>query len=413
MVPDRFAPVLAQLAPLAERFAAAGHRLYLVGGTVRDLMVDAASDDFDIDLTTDARPPDIKSALDGWADAVWTQGERFGTIGAKHAGRTYEITTFRAESYSDESRKPHVTYADEIDVDLGRRDFTVNAMALELTGGDTPTLVDPHGGAVDLMQQTLRTPLGPEISFSDDPLRMLRAARFISRYDLKPTEQLVTAVEQMANRMEIVSAERIRDELDKLLAASHPSRGMRFLADIDAMPFVISGLAGADLAEIGLELDTADRDVELRRLILFQAVPAADRVTDISALRYSNHERKTMRLVLAALDDVRAQENWSDEEIRRLVDQVGSSRVELLFSLCRTVDGVTGAEAAYRLLAEREDLSDIGPVLGGDEVMAALGLTEGRQVGFVLDALRERRLREGPATRDEELGFIAGLDVSN
>src|SRR5690606_7303612 len=156
---------------------------------------------------------------------LWTQGERFGTIGAKHGDRTYEITTFRAESYADDSRKPHVVYADEIETDLGRRDFTVNAMALEVTGGATPTLVDPHGGAVDLMRHVLRTPLGPDVSFSDDPLRMLRAARFIARYDLDPDDRLVEAVRSMASRLEIVSAERIRDEFDKLLTVDHPAAG--------------------------------------------------------------------------------------------------------------------------------------------------------------------------------------------
>ena len=231
MIPDRFAPVLAELAPLAKRFADAGHRLYLVGGTVRDLMVDSGRSDYDLDLTTDARPPDIKACLAGWADAVWTQGERFGTIGAKFGERTYEITTFRAESYTDDSRKPHVTYADDVETDLGRRDFTVNAMALELTGGETPTLVDPHGGALDLINKVLRTPLGPDISFSDDPLRMLRAARFIAGYGLQPTEQLVAAVNDMAPRLEIVSAERIRDEFDKLITVDHPAAGLWFLYD--------------------------------------------------------------------------------------------------------------------------------------------------------------------------------------
>ena len=402
--------VIDEIRPVAERFAAAGFAVYLVGGTVRDLEWGAGVTELDFDLTTPARPEQIQEIIAPIAEAVWTQGERFGTIGAMIGGREYEITTHRAEWYVSDSRKPAVEFGDDVEADLSRRDFTVNAMALRLPDGE---LIDPFSGADALHSRHLETPIDAHVSFGDDPLRILRAARFITRYDMTPAKSLAAAASDLVGRLAIVSAERIRDELDKLLAASHPSRGMRFLADIDAMPFVISGLAGADLAEIGLELDTADRDVELRRLILFQAVPAADRVTDISALRYSNHERKTMRLVLAALDDVRAQENWSDEEIRRLVDQVGSSRVELLFSLCRTVDGVTGAEAAYRLLAEREDLSDIGPVLGGDEVMAALGLTEGRQVGFVLDALRERRLREGPATRDEELGFIAGLDVSN
>ena len=139
MVPERFEPVLRELSPLAERFHAAGYRLYLVGGTVRDLLVDSGRTDFDLDLTTDARPPEIKACLAGWADAIWTQGEKFGTIGANKVNpetgetRPYEITTFRAEAYTDESRKPHVVFADEIEADLSRRDFTVNAMALELT----------------------------------------------------------------------------------------------------------------------------------------------------------------------------------------------------------------------------------------------------------------------------------------
>ena len=202
MVPDRFAPVLRELAPLTERFRAAGHRLYLVGGTVRDLLVDSGRTDFDLDLTTNARPDQIKACLEGWADAIWSQGEKFGTIGAHKVNpetgerRPYEITTFRAEAYTDDSRKPHVVFADEIETDLSRRDFTVNAMALELTGdssaGDSsPVLVDPFDGAVDLATRTLRTPMGPDVSFSDDPLRMLRAARFIARYQLQPSEKLV------------------------------------------------------------------------------------------------------------------------------------------------------------------------------------------------------------------------------
>src|SRR5690606_28506244 len=173
---------------------------------------------------------------------LWTQGERFGTIGAKHGDRTYEITTFRAESYADDSRKPHVVYADDVETDLARRDFTVNAMALEVTGGATPTLVDPHGGAVDLARHVLRTPLGPDISFSDDPLRMLRAARFVARYDLEPVEPLVAAVRAMAERLAIVSAERIRDELDKLITVDHPAAGLWFLVD--------TGLADQFLPEL-------------------------------------------------------------------------------------------------------------------------------------------------------------------
>ena len=208
MIPDRFGPVLDEVAPLASAFAAAGHRLYVVGGTVRDLLLGDASFTTadDIDLTTSARPDEIKACLNGVAEAVWTQGERFGTIGARIGDRVYEITTFRAESYTDDSRKPHVVYADDVETDLARRDFTVNAMALEVTS-TAPVLVDPHDGAIDLATKVLRTPLSPEESFSDDPLRMLRAARFITRLDLVPTDDLVAAVRDMAPRLAIVSAE--------------------------------------------------------------------------------------------------------------------------------------------------------------------------------------------------------------
>ena len=189
MVPARFAPVLDELTPLAARFGAAGHRLYLVGGAVRDLLL-GVDHGGDRDLTTAAHPDEVKDLLRGWADAVWTQGERFGTIGARHhrddgTSLDVEITTFRGERYAEDSRKPDVTFANTIEADLERRDFTVNAMALELGAHDV-TLVDPYGGAADLAAARLRTPLSPEVSFDDDPLRMLRAARFIARFGLTP-----------------------------------------------------------------------------------------------------------------------------------------------------------------------------------------------------------------------------------
>ncbi len=235
MVPARIVAVLAELAPLGERFAAAGHRLYLVGGAVRDLLVGGDAAGGDRDLTTDARPEEVKQLLRGWADAVWTQGERFGTIGARRdrpdgTALTVEITTFRGERYDDDSRKPEVTFADTIEEDLARRDFTINAMALELLDDDA-VLVDPYGGAADLAAATLRTPLSPEISFDDDPLRMLRAARFIARFGLTPMPELVAAVRHRGDRLAIVSAERIRDELDKLIVVDSPAPGLWFLVD--------------------------------------------------------------------------------------------------------------------------------------------------------------------------------------
>ena len=257
MVPERFAPILAELSPLTERFAAVGKRLYLVGGTVRDLLIgrgDAGNvDQFDFDATTNARPDEIKAIIDGWADAMWTQGERFGTIGAKKAGRVYEITTHRAEAYSPDSRKPEVRFADAIEADLSRRDFTVNAMALELTG-DSPALIDPFNGAADLIARVLRTPLSPEESFSDDPLRMLRAARFIAALNLTPEPGLVAAVNAMAERLDIVSRERVQAELDRLIVLEHPTAGLWFLVD--------TGLANhffPELPAMSLEQDPIHR----------------------------------------------------------------------------------------------------------------------------------------------------------
>ena len=227
MIPDRLEPVLAELRPLADRFVAAGHSVYLVGGTVRDLLLGRPIVG-DYDLTTDARPPEIKRLLGDWADAVWTQGERFGTIGARKGDRSYEITTHRAEAYHADSRKPDVAFADAIESDLSRRDFTVNAMALALPD---PNLVDPFDGAADLAASRLRTPLSAAESFTDDPLRMLRAARFVAGYDLHPVDGLTDTIRDLRGRLEIVSAERIRDELDKLLTVEHPSAGLWLLVD--------------------------------------------------------------------------------------------------------------------------------------------------------------------------------------
>ncbi|MEO9223388.1 MAG: CCA tRNA nucleotidyltransferase, partial [Acidimicrobiales bacterium] len=202
MIPARLQPLLDEVRPLAEAFDAAGYRLYLVGGIVRDqLLGRELTSEADLDFTTDARPPETKKIIGPLASAVWAQGERFGTIGATIGGRTVEITTHRAEAYHPDSRKPDVAFADEIEADLSRRDFTVNAMALSLPA---PELIDPFGGAADLAAGRLHTPLGPHQSFSDDPLRMMRAARFIAGYGLVPEPELTLAVQEGADRITIV-----------------------------------------------------------------------------------------------------------------------------------------------------------------------------------------------------------------
>ncbi|MFM7068070.1 MAG: CCA tRNA nucleotidyltransferase, partial [Actinomycetes bacterium] len=229
MVPERHRLVIDLARPLATRFEASGHRLYLVGGIVRDMFADPSKvsgmTQDDVDLTTDASPEQILAAVQPVADAVWTQGIRFGTVGCSIEGHRFEITTHRAELYDAATRKPDVEFSVRIEDDLSRRDFTVNAMALEVTSSE-PQLIDPFAGLADLAAQRLRTPSEPAVSFSDDPLRMMRAARFIARFGLTPDPDLVTAVESMAGRLEIVSAERIRDELCKLLVVPDPSAGL-------------------------------------------------------------------------------------------------------------------------------------------------------------------------------------------
>ena len=237
MIPARFAPILQEMEPLAARFREAGHRLYLVGGTVRDLLLGDDSrpiDQMDFDATTTARPEETKKLVAGLADAVWTQGEKFGTIGLKMGTRVYEITTHRAEAYQADSRKPEVQYSDHIEADLARRDFTINAMALEVTG-NTPALVDPHNGMADLMARVLRTPLSPEESFSDDPLRMLRAARFASQLSFDVDSETVSAMQRLRESIRIVSAERIHGELVRLMQTDDPLRGIRLLVETGLM----------------------------------------------------------------------------------------------------------------------------------------------------------------------------------
>ena len=454
MIPDRFRPVLDELSPLTERFATAGHRLYLVGGTVRDLLIADDRDDFDFDATTTARPADIKACLAGWADAVWTQGERFGTIGAKKDGRTYEITTHRAEAYNDDSRKPHVEFADEIETDLSRRDFTINAMALELTS-PTPILVDPFGGAADLVTRTLKTPLSPEVSFSDDPLRMLRAARFIARYQLQPVDELTAAVRAMHTRLEIVSAERIRDELDKLITVEHPSAGLWFVIE--------TGLADEFLPELPamrLEQDPIHRhkdvlthtlavvenvrpdvraDFDFRRTRLaalfhdvgkpqtrgyqqgkgvtfhhHDAVGARMTRKRLTALRYSHDDVEAItELVALHLRFHTYQMGWADSAVRRYVRDAGGLLAELNVLTrcdCTTRNERKAAVLSQRMdelesriseLAQREELASIRPELDGKQVMEHLGIGPGPLVGKALAFLLEIRLDEGMLGHDE------------
>jgi poly(A) polymerase len=454
MVPDRFAPVLAELQPLTERFAAAGRRLYLVGGTVRDLLVNRADGAQDFDATTDARPDEIKSLLAGWADAIWSVGEKFGTIGAKRGERIYEITTHRAEIYRDDSRKPTVSFSDDVETDLSRRDFTINAMALELTSA-APVLVDPFGGAADLATRTLRTPLAPEVSFSDDPLRMMRAARFIAALGSEPVDGLAAAVRAMASRLEIVSAERIRDELDKLIVLEHPSAGLFFLVDTGLADHFLPELPGMRLEQDPIHrhkdvlthtiavVENVQRDFpgewDFRRTRLAALMhdvgkPRTRGYLPGKGVTFHHHEvvgarmtRQRLQALRYSSDDVEAitslvalhlrfhgyDQGWTDSAVRRYVTDAGPLLRELnVLTRCDcTTRNVRKAQQLSRRmdeleeriaeLAAKEELKAIRPELDGNEVMELLGLRPGPEVGKAMRFLLDIRLDEGVLGRDE------------
>ncbi len=461
MIPPRARELFEEVRPLADLFAASGARLYLVGGVVRDLFVTGTAPDDgaasrigeDVDLTTDAEPDRIKAIIAPLADAVWTQGERFGTIGCKVGDRTFEITTHRAEAYTTESRKPQVLYTTDLEVDLSRRDFTVNAMALDVTA-DAPELIDPFGGLADLVAGVLRTPLDPEVSFSDDPLRMLRAARFVAGYDLAPTDDLIAAVRRGVERLRIVSAERVRDELCKLVVLPDPSAGLWFVHD--------TGLAEVFLPELPamrLEQDPihrhkdvlthtiavvakSRRDLRVRLAALFHDVgKPKTRSIGGTGVSFHHHEvvgarmtrdrMKALRFSNEMIDDVTRlvylhlrfhtyQMGWSDAAVRRFVRDAGPLLSELIAltradcttrnrrraeALDRRIDDL---ELRIERLRESEELASIRPDLDGQQVMAHLGIAPGREVGQALEHLLELRLERGPL---EEAEAYAELDA--
>ncbi len=431
---------------MAERFAAAGHRLYLVGGVVRDALLDRLQPEADLDFTTDARPDDIEAVVSGWASVVWTQGKRFGTIGLKSPeGRIIEVTTHRAEAYRTDSRKPDVKFADAIDADLSRRDFTVNAMALSLPD---LKLIDPFSGAVDLAAKRLRTPLAAEESFSDDPLRMMRAARFIAGYGLQPDQDLVDAVVTMRARLDIVSDERIRDELDKLMVVERPGGGLWFL--------VRTGLAEEFLPELpalAVEQDPIHRHKDvLAHTIAVVENTSPDRLLRLSALfhdigkpktrsfgprgavSFHHHEvvgarmtRDRMRALRYSTEDTEIvtrlvelhlrfhtyRMGWTDSAVRRYVRDAGpllDQLNELTRCDCTTRNAAKARALSRRMdeleariaeLREQEELKSIRPDLDGNEVMKRLGLGPGRDVGQALEFLLELRLEEGPLGPEE------------
>lgn len=403
--------VLDEIAPLTAAFSAAGKSLYLVGGIVRDLHLNAPIESLDFDLTTDARPLEIKELVSPLADAVWAQGERFGTIGCRIGARPYEITTHRAESYGDGSRKPEVEFGDDIERDLSRRDFTINAMAVRVAVDVADAeLIDPFDGATHLEQLELRTPVEPEISFQDDPLRILRAARFIARYAMSPSDDLVAAARSLIDRMRIVSAERVRDEFDKLLLALEPSAGLAFLATVGAWDYVADTVPEDALSLIGVELDRSRVDLDLRRALVFRHCPPSARRVQFESMRYSNTDARSLRRVLAGFDLIEhGAEDFDEPTVRRLVDRVGYHSIPLVRALTDVVGrSDRGFGEVFRRLDSAEDLGDLTPVLDGETVMEVLGIAPGPEVGAALGVLRQRRLAEGPLDADGEISYLKG-----
>ncbi|HCV35709.1 MAG TPA: CCA tRNA nucleotidyltransferase [Acidimicrobiaceae bacterium] len=391
------------VAPLADRFDRAGHRLYLVGGVVRDGLMGRQVDTPDLDLTTDATPAQTRVLVDGIVDAVWLQGERFGTIGVRLAGHTIEITTHRAEVYTSDSRKPGVSYSTDLVEDLSRRDFTVNAMAVDVVDG---VLHDPHGGRLDLDAGLLRTPLDPEISFTDDPLRMMRAARFIAGYGFTPAPGLLDAVTSLADRMEIVSAERKCVELFRLLSLPDPGPGLVVLVEAGLVRYVFPKVAGLGRRVLSGVFDQMVRAPAepLLRLVVFSPVVGVAGLQEMAVgLRMSGRDTADLMSLAQTINDVVSADDtrWSDEKVRRLASRAGNmldSAMRLVTSLGLDDGALT---VAVDRLSDAGELDDLGPALDGAAVMDLLCLSPGIEVGEALAWLGELRLSEGRLGPDE------------
>lgn len=445
---------LLRVSPIADelgrRFAAAGHELHLVGGSVRDALLGRLGDD--LDFCTDARPEAVLELVKGWAEGVWTVGIEFGTVGVSKNGLRLEITTYRAEAYDRVSRNPVVQYGDSLADDLVRRDFSVNAMAVSVPGHD---FTDPYGGLQDLAARVIRTPGKPEDSFGDDPLRMLRAARFASQLRFEVAPEVVAAMTAMAGEIARITPERVRDELIKLMNGADPVTGLRMLVDTGLAAHVLPELPGMQL-EIdehhqhkdvyehtltvlrqAIELEENGPDFVLRMAALMHDVgkPATRRHGDGGGVSFHHHEvvgakmtRKRMKALRFSKDVTEAvadlvflhlrfhgygRGEWTDSAVRRYVTDAGDllPRLhKLVRSDCTTRNKRRAAAlaATYDTLEERiariqadEDLRAVRPDLDGNAIMELLGVPPGPIVGKAWKYLKELRLDRGPLDRDE------------
>jgi len=436
---------------LGRRFGAAGHELHLVGGSVRDALLGRLGDD--LDFCTDARPEQTLALVKGWADGVWETGRDFGTIGIQKNGLRIEITTFRAEAYDGVTRNPVVQYGDNLLDDLRRRDFTINAMAVSLPGHD---FTDPFGGLDDLAAGVIRTPDSPALSFGDDPLRMLRAARFAAKLRFTVDKPVVEAMTEMAADLDRITAERIRDEFTKLLSGIDPISGLRLLVDTGLADRFIPEISGLKLEidehaqhkdvyehtlivvsnAVRLEGDTGP-DFVLRMAALMHDVgkPATKAVGRDGRVSFHHHEVVGARLTRQRMKAMKFPKDvtsevvdlvalhlrfygygrgeWTDSAVRRYVTDAGEllPRLhKLTRSDCTTRNKRKAAalSADYDALEERitrieaeEDLARVRPDLDGNAIMELLGVPPGPVVGQAWRFLKELRLDRGPLDRDE------------
>ncbi|WP_274914630.1 CCA tRNA nucleotidyltransferase [Streptomyces sp. WZ-12] len=440
---------------LARRFQEAGFTLALVGGSVRDALLGRLGND--LDFTTDARPEDVLKIVRPWADAVWEVGIAFGTVGCKKNAFDIEVTTYRSEAYDRTSRKPEVSYGDSIEDDLIRRDFTVNAMAVLLPQKE---FVDPHNGLEDLAARVLRTPGTPQESFSDDPLRMMRAARFAAQLDFTVAPEVVEAMTAMAERIEIVSAERVRDELNKLIMAPNPRKGLRLLVDSGIADRVLPELPALRLEsdehhrhkdvyehtltvlEQAIDLEDDGPDLVLRLAALLHDIgkPKTRRFESDGRVSFHHHEvvgakmtKKRMTALKYSNDMIKdvarlvelhlrfhgyGTGEWTDSAVRRYVRDAGP-QLDRLHKLTRS-DCTTrnkrkaaalsraynGLEERIGLLQEQEELDAIRPDLNGNEIMEILDVGPGPQIGKAYKHLLELRLEHGPMDREAAVAAL-------
>jgi len=388
--------ILQETELLTQQFIHAKKSLYLVGGIVRDLLLERdTTDSVDIDLTTNALPEEIKEIVAPIADNLWLSGEKFGTIGIHINERVYEITTHRAESYDSNSRKPDVVYSADISEDLSRRDFTINAMAISLPAGQ---LIDPFGGQKDLEQGVLRTPLTPAVSFSDDPLRMLRAARFIANYKLDPDPDLVTAISILGSRFNIVSAERILGELDKLLQAPSPARGLQLLYD--------TGLLHIFLPEVSpnrfVHMEKLPVNPTLRIAALLAQTSDVEIERRLRALRYPKQRISVIQRITNGVNSILTDPS-AEPDYRRWYYQIGECREES-YLIAQTL-GDKAVSIWQSMETTRvhlgDELDDFSLPLNGDEIMELLGIEQGQIVGEAVRYLEEHRFDNGPFSKVE------------